>query len=60
MDQILVCSHYSMRYTIHTTMQPMPMQLVFGHDAIINLTFDVNWHMIKQRKQLLINKNNET
>ena len=30
------------------------MQLVFGCDAIMNSTFDANWHLIKQRKQNLI------
>ena len=39
-------------------MQATPMQLVFGRDAIMNLTFDANWQLIKQRKQNLINKNN--
>ena len=39
-------------------MQATPMQLVFGRDAIMNLTFDANWHLIKMRKQEAINKNN--
>ena len=36
----------------------MPMQLVSGRDAIMNLTFDTNWHLIKQHKQNLINQSN--
>ena len=31
------------------------MQSVFGHDTIMNLTFDANWHLIKKCKQNLIN-----
>ena len=34
------------------------MQLVFRRDAIMNLTFDANWRLIKQRKQNLINQSN--
>ena len=35
------------------------MQLVFGRDAILNLSHEANWQLIKIRKQELINKNNE-
>ena len=34
------------------------MQLVFGYDTLMNLTFNVNWYIIKQRKQQLINESN--
>ena len=34
------------------------MQLVWGRDAIMNSMFDANWHLIKQRKQNLINQSN--
>ena len=47
-----------MRSTVHTTLQATSMQLVFGRDAIMNLTFNANWQLIKQRKQMLINQNN--
>ena len=57
-DGILSAVIFAMRSTVHTTMQATPMQLVFGRDAIMNLTFNANWHLIKQRKQELINKNN--
>jgi hypothetical protein len=36
----------------------MPMQLVFGHDAIINTKFVADWDYIKQRKQQRIHANN--
>ena len=44
--------------TVHTTTQSMPMQLVFGRDANMNLMFNANWYLIKKREQQLINKSN--
>jgi hypothetical protein len=35
------------------------MQLVFGRDAIHNVKFQADWQYIKERKQRLINQNNE-
>ena len=35
------------------------MQLVYGRDAILPTKFEANWKYIKERKQLLIKKNNE-
>ena len=55
---ILSAVIFAMRSTVHTTMQATPMQLVFGRDAIMNLTFDANWQLIKQRKQAAIQKSN--
>ena len=49
---------FAVQSTVHTTTQVTPMQLVFGCDAIINLKFDANWHLIKMQKQETINKNN--
>ena len=40
-------------------MQATPMQLVFGRDAIMNLTFNANRHLIRQQKQGAIHKNND-
>ena len=48
-----ICSTY------HTTMQATPGQLVFGRDMIWNLPHIADWRYIQQRKQDLINKNNE-
>ena len=39
---ILLGVIFAMRSTVHTTTQATPIQLVFGHDAIMNLTFDAN------------------
>ena len=49
---ILSAVIFAMRSTVHATKQAMPTQLVFGRDTIMNLTFDANWHLIEQRKQL--------
>ena len=35
------------------------MQLVFGKNAILNVQFQADWKYIKDRKQKLINLNNE-
>ena len=48
---------FSMQSIVHTTMQATPMQLVFGHDAIMNLTSNANWQLIRQQKQAAIHKN---
>ena len=42
-------------YTTTTT----PTQLVFGRDAILNTTFEVNWEVIRERKQKRIDYNNK-
>ena len=46
----------SVTATVRTTMQATPMQVVFGHDAIMNLMFYSNWHLINIQKQEAINK----
>ena len=57
-SRILSAVIFAMQSTVHTTTQATPMQLVFGRDAIMNLTFDANWQLIKMQKQEAINKNN--
>ena len=49
---------YALRATHHTTTQAMPMQLVFGRDAMLNVQFKANWNLIKNHKQTKINDNN--
>ena len=56
---ILSATMFAVRATYHTTTQATPSQLVFGRDAILNTKFEANWQIIKQRKQNLINKNNQ-
>ena len=58
-EGILSAVIFAMRSTVHTTLGATPMQLVFGRDAILNLSHEANWQLIKIRKQELIKKNNE-
>jgi hypothetical protein len=56
---ILNAVAFAIRATVHTTTQATPMQLVFGRDAVLNIQFQANWKLIKDRKQRLINQNNK-
>ena len=49
-SRILSVVSFAMRSTVQTTTQATPMQLVFGREAIMNLTFNANWHLIKMQK----------
>ena len=44
--------------TVHTTLRATPTQLVFGRDALLNISFQADWEYIKERKQKLIQQNN--
>ena len=55
---MLSATMFATRATFHTTLRATSMQLVFGHDALLNTTFEANWKYISQRKQTLIKKNN--
>lgn len=44
---------------MHTTTRATPTQLVFGRDALLNVSFEANWQYIKERKQKLIIQNNK-
>ena len=48
-----------MRSTLHTTLKKTPGQFVFGRDMILNIQHQADWEAIKNRKQEIINKNNE-
>ena len=56
---ILATTMFAVRSTFHTTLQATPSQLVFGRDAILPIQFIANWEHIKQRKQMIIQKNNQ-
>ena len=56
---ILSAVIFAMRSTVHTTLQATPMQLVFGRDAILNISHEANWQLIKKLKQQKIKENNE-
>jgi hypothetical protein len=50
---------FAVRSTYHTTLQSTPGQLVFGRDMIFPIQHIADWQLIKNRKQKLIDKNNE-
>jgi len=58
-DGILASVMFATRATIHTTLQATPSQLVFGRDAILNTRLEADWNIIRQRKQNMIQKNNQ-
>ena len=43
----------------HTTSRAIPTQLVFGHEVMLNISFEADWQFIKERKQKLILQNNK-
>jgi hypothetical protein len=53
----LAATMFAARATHHTTPQASPMQLVFGRDAILNVTHMTDWEHIRQQKQARINEN---
>ena len=55
---VLAATMFATHATYHTTTQATPTQLVFGRDAILNIKFDANWKLIRERKQRAINQNN--
>ena len=55
---ILSATMFATRATVHTTLQKTPMQLVFGRDAILNISHDACWKIIRDKKQKQIIKNN--
>ena len=55
---VLSAVRQAMRSVVHTTMRATPTQLVFGRDAILNVSFEADWQYIKERKQKRILQNN--
>jgi Integrase zinc binding domain len=56
---ILAAAMFAIRATVHTTLQATPSQLVFGRDAIMNIKFEADWRLIRERKQSIIKQNNK-
>jgi len=56
---VLSAAAFAIRATYHTTLKASPAQLVFGRDAIMNVKFEANWNLIRDRKQKLIQQNNK-
>ena len=44
--------------TVHKTLKATLMKLVFGIDAILNISHQANWKLLKDQKQNLIKKKN--
>ena len=38
----------SVNSTVHTAARATPAQLVFGHDAMLNATFQADWQFIRE------------
>ena len=55
---ILAATMFAVRSTYHTTLQATPAQLVFGRDAILNVKFEADWHLINHNKTKRILQNN--
>ena len=47
---------FAVRATVHSTLQAMPMQLVFGCDAIFNIMNKTDWKYLQECKQEQIDK----
>ena len=58
-EEILLSTMFAIRSTVHTTKQHTPSHLLYGWDAIHNIDQEANWQLMKQRKQALINKDNQ-
>ena len=52
---ILSAIRRAVNSTVHTTLRATPSQLVFGRDALLNVSFEADWETIRKRKQRLIN-----
>ena len=55
---ILAVTMFATHAKIHTTLNNTPCQLVFGRDAMLNISHKADWKIICDRKQKLINRNN--
>ena len=58
-DGVLAAVRQAMRSTVHTTNRATPTQLVFGRDALLNVSFEADWQYLKDQKQKRILHNNK-
>ena len=56
---VLSAVRQAVRCIVHTTTRATPTQLVFGRDALLNVSFEADWQYIKERKQHRILQNNK-
>jgi hypothetical protein len=57
--KVLSTIRQAVRSLVHTTTRGTPTQLVFGRDALLNVSFQANWDYIKEPKQHCILQNNK-
>eukprot|EP00957_Ditylum_brightwellii_P199867 15236475-Ditylum_brightwellii.AAC.1 len=50
---------FATRATIHSTSRATPAQLVFRHDAMLNVHHEANWTYIKALRDKISSKNNK-
>jgi hypothetical protein len=58
LEGVLAAIRSAVLSVVHTTTRAIPMQLVFGGSALLNISFEANWQYIKERKQRRIVQNN--
>jgi transposase InsO family protein len=56
---VLSAIRHAVNALVHTTNQATPTQLVFGRDALLNVSFVADWQYLKERKQRRILHNNK-
>ena len=56
---VLSAVRHAVRSLVHTTTRATPTQLVFGRDALLNVSFVADRQCIKERKQHRILQNNK-
>lgn len=44
---------FGLRATYHTTSQATPMQMVYNRDAILNIKFQADWKVIKEKTKII-------
>jgi hypothetical protein len=57
-DGVLSAVRHAVNATVHATSRATPTQLVFGRDALLNVSFEADWQYVKDRKQQRILHNN--
>jgi hypothetical protein len=58
LEGVLAAVRSAVLSVVHTTTRATPTQLVFGRDALLNISFEADWQYIKERKQRRIVQNN--
>jgi len=54
---VLAACPKAMNCAVRAAVHATPAQLVFGHDAMLNATFQADWQFIEERKQRLVIQN---